>query len=85
MDMVYTDLAGCFRTCILSFSCCTEVDCSRPKQLRDGTVSYDGTGYNMMLEYKCGVGFSLTGSSTRVCRSDGKWSGEEPLCEGKQC
>ena len=39
----------------------------------------------MLVEYKCEEGFSLTGSSTRVCRSDGKWSGEEPLCEGKQC
>ena len=39
----------------------------------------------MLVEYKCDVGFSLTGSSTRVCKSDGMWSGEEPLCEGKQC
>jgi len=64
-------------------SSCTEVDCSRPEQLQNGTVSYDGTGYNMLVEYKCDEGFSLIGSSTRVCKTDGKWSGEEPVCEGK--
>ena len=75
-------LAECFRTCTLSLSSCTEVNCSRPKLLKGGTVSYDGTGYNMLVEYKCDEGFSLIGSSTRVCKSDGKWSGEEPVCEG---
>ena len=57
------------------------VDCSTPKQLRDGSVSYDGTGYNMVVMYKCDEGYSLNGSTTRVCQSSGKWSGEEPLCE----
>ena len=57
------------------------VDCSTPKQLRDGTVSYDGTGYNMVVVYKCDEGYSLIGPSKRVCQSNGKWSGEEPLCE----
>ena len=71
-----------FQNLHLVTSSCTEVDCSRPKQLQDGTVSYDGTGYNMLVEYKCDEGFSLIGSSTRVCKSDGKWSGEEPVCEG---
>ena len=59
------------------------VDCSAPKQLRDGTVSYDGTGYNMVVVYKCDEGYSLTGSSTRVCQSSGKWSGDEPFCDRK--
>ena len=60
----------------------TGVDCSTPKQLRHGTVNYDGTGYNMVVEYKCDEGYPLIGSSTRVCQSSGKWSGEEPVCEG---
>ena len=57
------------------------VDCSTPKQLCDGAVSYDGTGYNMVVVYKCDEGYSLIGPSKRVCQSNGKWSGEEPLCE----
>ena len=61
----------------------TGVDCSTPKQLRSGTVNYDGTGYNMVVVYKCDEGYSLIGSSTRVCQSSGEWSGEEPFCEGK--
>ena len=61
----------------------TGADCSTPKQLCDGTVSYDYTGYNMVVVYKCDEGYSLIGSSTRVCQSSGEWSGEEPFCEGK--
>ena len=61
----------------------TGVDCSTPKQLRNGTVNYDGTGYNMVVVYKCDEGYSLIGLSTRVCQSSGEWSGEEPFCEGK--
>ena len=59
------------------------VDCSTPKQLRDGTISYDGTGYNMVVVYKCDEGYSPIGPSTRVCQSSGEWSGEEPFCERK--
>ena len=61
----------------------TGVDCSTPKQLRGGTVSYDGTGYNMVVEYKCDEGYLLIGSSKRVCQSSGNWSGEEPFCDRK--
>ena len=61
----------------------TGVDCSTPKQLHDGTISYDGTGYNMVVEYKCDEGYSLTGSSKQVCQSSGMWSGVEPFCDRK--
>ena len=35
----------------------------------------------MVVVYKCDEGYSLIGPSKRVCQSNGKWSGEEPLCE----
>ena len=61
----------------------TGVDCSTPKQPNHGTVNYDGTGYNMVVSYKCDEGYSLTGPSARVCQFNGNWSGEEPFCERK--
>ena len=69
-----------FITHTLSLSFPTGVDCSTPKQPNHGTVSYDGTGYNMVVSYKCDEGYSLIGSSKRVCQSNGNWSGEEPVC-----
>ncbi len=33
--------------------------------------------------YMCNEGFTLNGTQTRVCESDGRWSGIEPECEGK--
>ena len=70
---------GVFSECTCFYS--IGVDCSTPKQLRDGNVSYDGTGYNMVVVYKCDEGYSLIGPSTRVCQFSGKWSGDEPFCE----
>ena len=74
-------LMGVFSECTCFYS--IGVDCNTPKQLHGGTVSYDGTGYNMVVSYKCDEGYSLIGSSRRVCQSSGKWSGEEPFCERK--
>ena len=72
-----------FITHTLSLCFCTGVNCSTPKQPNHGTVSYNDTGYNMVVVYKCDEGYSLIGSSTRVCQSNGNWSGEEPVCERK--
>ena len=79
----HASFVGVFITCTLSLSFCTGVDCSTPTQPNHGFVSYDGTGYNMVVVYKCDEGYSLIGSSTRICQSSGEWSGEEPFCEGK--
>lgn len=59
----------------------TGFDCSIQKQLHNGSVSYYGTEYSMVVVHKCDEGYSLIGSSARVCQSSGKWSGEEPFCE----
>ena len=37
----------------------------------------------MVVVYKCDEGYSLIGPSTRICQSNGEWSGEEPFCERK--
>ena len=76
---IHLDLCGIS----LSHSYSIDVYCTIPKQLHDGTLSYDGTRYNMVVVYKCDEGYVLIGSSTRVCQSSGKWSGVEPFCERK--
>ena len=34
--------------------------------------------------YFCDAGFELVGNSIRICEEDGNWSGEAPICAGKE-
>ena len=72
---------GVLRMCDLSLFYSTGVDCDSPKQLHNGIVCFNGTEYNMVVNYECNEGYSLIGPPTRVCQSSGKWSGEQPFCE----
>ena len=35
--------------------------------------------------YTCNTGYTLSGSSTRTCQTNGAWSGTAPTCGGLQC
>ena len=55
-------------------------------------TNYDGGAINCSLgddeissyedtcNFTCNSGFDLTGSETRTCQSDGKWSGIDVVC-----
>ena len=48
------------------------INCS----LRDnGAPSYEDT-----CSFTCNTGYELTGSDTRICQSDGSWSGSDDVC-----
>ena len=36
----------------------------------------------VIANYSCTDGFTLVGSSSRVCQSNGQWSGNAPVCQG---
>ena len=36
--------------------------------------------YEDSCSFKCNTGYKLTGSDTRTCQSDGKWSGSDSMC-----
>lgn len=42
----------------------------------DGVYSYEDT-----CNLTCNSGYTLTGSDTKTCLSDGSWSGTESSCE----
>ena len=47
----------------------------------DGVPSYEDT-----CSFTCNTGYELTGSNTRTCQSNGRWSGSETMCRrGKKC
>ena len=61
--------------CILSISVCED-----PNDIANGTVTADG----VEAQFRCNIGFSLSGNSAIICNSDGTgWSGQAPNC-GKQ-
>ncbi len=35
--------------------------------------------------YTCSTGYTLSGSSTRTCQTNGVWSGTAPTCNAVQC
>ena len=41
----------------------------------DGVPSYEDT-----CSFTCNTGYELTGSDTRTCQSNGRWSGSESMC-----
>ena len=41
----------------------------------DGVPSYEDT-----CSFTCNSGYKLTGNATRICQSDGSWSGSDDIC-----
>ena len=52
------------------------IDCSVGD---DGVYSYEDT-----CNITCDTGYTLTGSNTRMCLSNGSWSGMDGACKGMQ-
>ncbi len=57
--------------------------------LTNGMISYFGTGSSnnrpvgTMATYTCDTGYTLNGGTTRICESNGMWSGSAPVCQRK--
>ena len=41
----------------------------------DGVSSFEDT-----CSFTCNTGYELTGSDTRICQSDGSWTGSDQVC-----
>lgn len=68
-------------TQILLF-CFAVVECPDPNVLEYGNVSPPQEKYfvNNETTYECYSGYTMRGSSSRVCLPNGKWSGATPIC-----
>ncbi len=59
---------------------CIVVNCGQLVHPTNGQVNFANTIYNAVATYTCSTGFSLSGSSIRMCQTDGSWSGAAPTC-----
>uniref|UniRef100_A0A673Y0M3 C3/C5 convertase n=1 Tax=Salmo trutta TaxID=8032 RepID=A0A673Y0M3_SALTR len=69
---------------------CKMVECPNPLVLESGSVFPLQMQYfvNNKTTYECYSGYTLRGSSSRVCQPNGKWSGGTPICRhdcGESC
>uniref|UniRef100_A0A671P209 E-selectin n=1 Tax=Sinocyclocheilus anshuiensis TaxID=1608454 RepID=A0A671P209_9TELE len=64
------------------------IRCDAPESVQHGFVHcQDHLGefsYGSLCWLECGAGFTLKGSNSTYCTSQGKWSQEFPVCQGNQ-
>ena len=59
------------------------IQCPALSDPENGAVRITGTGVGDTATYTCISGYELSCSDTRLCGSNGEWSGSAPTCEGK--
>jgi len=66
--------------------CVYAVKCQQPPNVNNGSVNC-ALGDDGVLNYKdtcvftCNTGYTFTGSATRMCLSNGSWSGMNVACQ----
>ncbi|XP_066543274.1 complement factor B isoform X2 [Amia ocellicauda] len=62
---------------------CKVVTCPDPSVLRHGSVTPSQTQYfvHNVTHYQCYEGYQFRGNASRTCQSNGKWSGDTPICD----
>ena len=63
-------------------SASSDIDCGYPGTPTNGERALSNTTYNSVVTYTCDVGYTLQGSDSRTCQSNGQWSGSVPQCNG---
>jgi hypothetical protein len=82
--IVFRVIHYCRKTCfhIIKFELIivsTDIVCELPDAILHG--HYEISDDNMMITYECDIGYSMNGTNTRVCGSDGSgWSLQAPSC-----
>ncbi|XP_068694975.1 sushi, von Willebrand factor type A, EGF and pentraxin domain-containing protein 1-like isoform X1 [Montipora foliosa] len=64
---------------------CNAVDCGPQLPPKNGRVFGNQTTYPNSLRFECSKGFTLNGSYKRNCQTNGTWSGQDALCQAKDC
>ena len=58
-------------------------DCGPLTDPHNGQVdTSSGTTFERIAAYTCDTGYTLSGSQSRTCGTDGMWTSSEPTCRG---
>lgn len=63
----------------------SEKDCGDPGSPMNGVLHGSNFKLARQVTFTCNTGYRLVGSSSRTCRTDGKWSGHNAECKRKLC
>ena len=66
-------------------SSCTPVICPALDIPGNGKINITGQTFGSMAIYSCNEGYTIIGETTRVCQSEGSWSGVVLICEIVLC
>ncbi|XP_060580368.1 sushi, von Willebrand factor type A, EGF and pentraxin domain-containing protein 1-like [Ruditapes philippinarum] len=64
---------------------CLVKDCGSLPDPAFGKVEYTSTVYGSEAVYRCNIGYSIQGLTTRKCEADRNWSGVTPTCTIIDC
>ena len=56
-------------------------DCGPLTAPADGTVDYSASIYQSVATFTCNTGYTLQGSATLICQSNGNWDNADPTCQ----
>lgn len=59
------------------------VDCGPLPVPTNGSSSGDSTVFPNAIQFSCDPGFILSGSASRMCQTNGTWSGFSTECSGR--
>ena len=59
------------------------VDCGMLDAPMFGDINFNETTFGSNATYTCQRGYTLNGTSVRVCGGDGQWSDSAPQCTRK--
>ncbi|XP_028973250.2 sushi, von Willebrand factor type A, EGF and pentraxin domain-containing protein 1 isoform X3 [Esox lucius] len=64
---------------------CRPIECSIPKEISNGKVTYTKLQFSHAVTYSCRRGYRLKGPETLKCLANGKWDQEMPECVQIYC
>ncbi|XP_056156472.1 LOW QUALITY PROTEIN: sushi, von Willebrand factor type A, EGF and pentraxin domain-containing protein 1 [Lampris incognitus] len=64
---------------------CRPIECSVPKQIASGKVTYTKLQFSHGAVYSCRRGYRLQGPETLKCLANGEWDQEPPTCVQISC
>lgn len=80
-----TVLCGDRGTWIGGVPSCRPIECSAPKQIANGQVSYTKLQFSHSATYSCRRGYRLQGPETLTCLASGEWDLDPPACVQISC